>query len=128
VREPDPAFTDPRFAVLYDLLDGDRSDLDLYVDVVREVGANLVVDIGCGTGELAIRLAASACCARVSAARRLVRLRDAPPGGAGLGGLGRPREQAEIEKDLVAAGFDVADVRDAPDRPGKELVFLARRV
>ena len=24
-------------------------------------------------------------------------------------------------------GFDGVDIRDAPDRPGKELVFLARR-
>jgi hypothetical protein len=36
----------------------------------------------------------------------------------------RPRE--EIEADLVAHGFEVEDVRDAPERPGKELVFLAR--
>lgn len=37
------------------------------------------------------------------------------------------RERAEIEESLVAAGFVVDDVREAPDRPGKEFVFVARR-
>lgn len=36
-------------------------------------------------------------------------------------------ERAEIEQALGAHGFDVFDVRDAPDRPGREFVFLARR-
>lgn len=58
VREPDPAFADPRLAVHYDFFDGDRSDLDAYEDIVREVGAATVVDIGCGTGSFAVRLAA----------------------------------------------------------------------
>lgn len=57
MRPPDPAFADPRLAVLYDVLDDDRSDLDAYVAIVEEVGAARVVDIGCGTGSLAVRLA-----------------------------------------------------------------------
>lgn len=36
----------------------------------------------------------------------------------------RPRE--EIESSLEAAGLAVEDVRDAPDRPGLEFVFIAR--
>ncbi|MEU0675571.1 class I SAM-dependent methyltransferase [Streptomyces sp. NPDC006172] len=39
----------------------------------------------------------------------------------------RFRERDEVETDLVARGFLVEEVRDAPDRPGKEFVFLARR-
>jgi SAM-dependent methyltransferase len=39
----------------------------------------------------------------------------------------RFRTRAEVEDDLAAAGFEVAGVRDAPDRPGLEFVFLARR-
>ncbi|MFF0437504.1 class I SAM-dependent methyltransferase [Streptomyces sp. NPDC004327] len=39
----------------------------------------------------------------------------------------RFREREEVETDLVAHGYKVQDVRDAPDRPGKEFVFLARR-
>ncbi|GHF39350.1 class I SAM-dependent methyltransferase [Streptomyces griseosporeus] len=39
----------------------------------------------------------------------------------------RFRERHEIETDLAAEGYVLEDVRDAPDRPGKEFVFLARR-
>lgn len=39
----------------------------------------------------------------------------------------RFRERFEIERDLARHGFHVTDVRDAPDRPGKEFVFLAQR-
>ncbi|MEV5386588.1 class I SAM-dependent methyltransferase [Streptomyces sp. NPDC052721] len=39
----------------------------------------------------------------------------------------RFRDRDEVEADLVAHGYVVQDVRDAPDRPGKEFVFLARR-
>jgi SAM-dependent methyltransferase len=39
----------------------------------------------------------------------------------------RFRERRHVESDLVAQGFGVEDVRDAPDRPGKEFIFVARR-
>lgn len=39
----------------------------------------------------------------------------------------RFRERGEVEAELAARGFVVEDVREAPDRPGKELVFVARR-
>lgn len=39
----------------------------------------------------------------------------------------RFREREEVERDLIAHGYVVEDVRDAPDRPGKEFVFVARR-
>lgn len=39
----------------------------------------------------------------------------------------RFRSREEIEADLTAHGFAVDEVRDAPDRPGRELVFFARR-
>ena len=38
----------------------------------------------------------------------------------------RFRSRAELEESLRASGFAVVDVRDAPDRPGRELVVLAR--
>ena len=37
----------------------------------------------------------------------------------------RFRSQAEIRASLQAAGFASVQVRDAPDRPGRELVFIA---
>ncbi|MDQ0408196.1 class I SAM-dependent methyltransferase [Streptomyces sp. NBC_01723] len=39
----------------------------------------------------------------------------------------RFRDRAEVEADLTGRGFEVREVRDAPDRRGRELVFLARR-
>ena len=53
---PDPHFADPRLARLYDFVDDDRSDLDVYAAVVAELGASSVLDVGCGTGTLACRL------------------------------------------------------------------------
>jgi SAM-dependent methyltransferase len=40
----------------------------------------------------------------------------------------RYRERAEVCEDLGRHGFEVVDIRDAPDRPGREWVFLARRI
>ncbi len=57
MREPDAAFADPRQAALYDVFDNDRSDLDAYVAIAEEFDARRVIDIGCGTGSLAVRLA-----------------------------------------------------------------------
>ena len=38
----------------------------------------------------------------------------------------RFRERGEIEESLQQTGYDVIDVRDAPDRPGREFVFVCR--
>ena len=53
----DELFEDPRLAAVYDPLDPDRSDLDLYLGLVEELGARSVLDIGCGTGTFACLLA-----------------------------------------------------------------------
>jgi hypothetical protein len=39
----------------------------------------------------------------------------------------RFRDREEVAETLTRHGYVVDDVRDAPDRPGRELVFLARR-
>lgn len=240
MRQPDAAFADPRLAVLYDVFDDDRSDLDAYVAVAEEAAARSVIDIGCGTGSFAVRLAAlgvsvvavDPAAASLDVARakphaelvtwvngdataleglhlaadlalmtgnvaqvfvadddwllsldavhaclrpggwfvfetRRPEVRDweawnvapttvAVPGGATaavsrtvtevalplvtfesvtiLDGEAlrsvstlRFRERREVERDLEDHGFDVVEVRDAPDRPGKEFVFIARR-
>lgn len=39
----------------------------------------------------------------------------------------RFRQRDELDASLAATGFEVIEVRDAPDRPGKEFVYIARR-
>ncbi|GAB3139732.1 class I SAM-dependent methyltransferase [Microbispora hainanensis] len=56
---PDPIFAHPRLAAVYDAFDGDRDDLDVYLSIAGELGADRVLDVGCGTGSLAVLLADS---------------------------------------------------------------------
>ena len=238
---PDPIFDDPRLAEIYDAFDGERTDLDAYVALAQRLDARVVVDLGCGTGALAIRLATGGRqVIGVDPAAASLDVARGKPGAAGVtwvhgdsssvpdcgadlalmtgnvaqvlvtdeawitalwslrsvlrpGGhlvfetrrpearaweawAGRPavvlevegigaveqrfelldatppyvsfrwtytfaadgaaltsdstlrfRDRVELEDSLVAHGFTVVDVRDAPDRPGLEHVFVARR-
>ena len=238
----DESFEHPRLAAIYDALDGDRADLEVYAALVEELRGRRALDLGCGTGTFALLLAArglevtavdpaaaSLAVARAKPGAERVRwlLGDAGaapalgfdvatmtgnvaqaivepeawraalarvhealrPGGhlvletrdpaygawtewtrersrrvVDAGELGpveawveltevalplvrfrwtyvfrsdgavltsdstlRFRERDEVEADLERHGFVVTDVRDAPDRPGRELVFVARR-
>jgi SAM-dependent methyltransferase len=56
---PDAIFADARLASVYDAFDGPRDDLTTYVAIAGELGARRVLDVGCGTGNLAILLASA---------------------------------------------------------------------
>jgi SAM-dependent methyltransferase len=239
----DAIFNDPRLVRVYDAIEGDRRDLEVYVQLVDELGARSVLDIGCGTGTFACLLAnrgvevvaVDPACASLEIARKkpgaeavrwrhgdattlpplamdaafmtgnvaqvfltdedwaatLRATRDAlRPGGhlvfetrdparrawerwtpeltrsvLDVPGVGvvedwgeltdvagqfvsfrsttvfrnddlvigststlRFRDRLEIEDSLVAAGFQTVEIRDAPDRPGLEFVFIAVRL
>jgi SAM-dependent methyltransferase len=238
----DAIFEHPRLVAIYDALDPDRSDLDVYAAIVQEFGARSVLDVGCGTGTFALLIASHGAevtgvdpaAGSVAYARRrpgadrvtwihgdatdlpgiavdlatmtgnvaqaitdplgwdatLRGVRQAlRPGGrlvvesrdparrqwrtwnradtyrvTEIAGVGRVecweeltdvtlplvsfrttwvfasdgavltsdstlrfRERAEIDSDLTRHGYVVEEVRDAPDRPGREFVFVARR-
>src|SRR5699024_6279251 len=55
---PDATYAEPRLAACYDTFDGLRDDLDHYQQIIAELDARSVIDVGCGTGSLATRLAA----------------------------------------------------------------------
>ncbi len=53
---PDPSYTDPRLAQVYDSLNPWREDQSFYADLVGSAPCR-VLDVGCGTGTLAVELA-----------------------------------------------------------------------
>jgi 2-polyprenyl-3-methyl-5-hydroxy-6-metoxy-1,4-benzoquinol methylase len=53
----DAIFAEARLADIYDLVEGERDDLDHYLAMATEYDARSVLDVGCGTGTLACLLA-----------------------------------------------------------------------
>jgi SAM-dependent methyltransferase len=50
-------YTDPRLVALYDIENKRRADSDFYLGLAAEIDPRTIIDLGCGTGELAIELA-----------------------------------------------------------------------
>ncbi|MFB5660985.1 class I SAM-dependent methyltransferase [Alteribacillus sp. HJP-4] len=56
---PDKIFADQRLADVYDYFDSsERPDLDPYLKLAEDFNVQTVIDLGCGTGNLACKLAA----------------------------------------------------------------------
>ncbi|WP_163544048.1 class I SAM-dependent methyltransferase [Occultella kanbiaonis] len=144
---PDPIFDEPRLAAVYDALDPDRSDLDVYVAlVVDELGARSVLDVGCGTGTFAIMLAERGLdVVGVDPARASVDVARAKPGAERVRWVDGdattvPELLPDLTVDAATMTANVAQVFTSDDdwvatlagihralRPGGHLVFEARR-
>ncbi len=134
--------TDPRLARIYDAFDGERHDLPAYLGIIEELGARRVLDIGCGTGCLAVRLA-----------ERGIEVVGVDPSGASVA-VARTKEHAgkitwvvggvdaapDMAADLAVMTGNVAQVFGSDEswhhtldaiharlRPGGHLVFETRR-
>ena len=142
---PDAIFAHPRLAPLYDAFDHDRADLSAYLRIAARLGAYHVLDVGCGTGCLALLLAKSG--HRVTAvdpAEASLDVAKSKPGAEAvtwihgdastLGALGTLGADAALMTGNVAQVFlDEADWTAALQgirralRPGGHLVFETRR-
>jgi SAM-dependent methyltransferase len=111
---PDAIFDHPRVARVYDPLDPDRSDLDSYVDVVGEFGAAKVLDVGCGTGTLACRLAS-----------RNIRVLGVDPAAASVA-VARSKPWADQVQWVVGTMLDV--VADPTHRSNYDLATMTANV
>jgi SAM-dependent methyltransferase len=109
---PDPLFALPQLAAIYDAVDDDRNDLDVYEAIVHELGARTVLDIGCGTGTLACRLALSdlAVVAVDPAAASLDVARRKPGAEKVRWVLGEVSDALPLEVDLAVMTGNVAQV------------------
>lgn len=139
---PDPVFADPRLAAVYDVFDGDRSDLALYLSLAEEHGARSVLDLGCGTGTFACLLTARGLevTGLDPAAASLAVARGKPHGDEVRWVHGDVGALPPLQVDLVTMTGNVAQVflgdeewaavlaaGRAALRPGGRLVFESRR-
>ena len=139
---PDAIYAHPRLAAVYDAFDGDRVDLDFYLGLVGELSARVVLDVGCGTGSLAVRLAAGGrTVVAVDPAEASLEVARRKDGAAGVRWIhGDVTALPALSADLAVMTANVAQVFRADDdweqvlrgigaalRPGGHLVFETRR-
>ncbi|WP_031468345.1 class I SAM-dependent methyltransferase [Sciscionella sediminilitoris] len=137
----DPIFEHPRLAAIYDALEADRADLAAYLAMAEEFAAHTVLDIGCGTGTLALLLTARGhTVTGVDPAAASLRVARAKPGADAVRWLhGDATTLPAMRADLATMTGNVAQAITDPAewaaslrgvhaalRPGGRLVFETR--
>ena len=137
----DAVFGEPRLAAIYDLVEGERGDLDHYLAIADELGARSLLDVGCGTGTLACLAAGRGMdVTGVDPAAASLDAARAKPGGERVRWLhGDATGLPELRVDLATMTANVAHVFltdedwsatlrgvHAALRPGGHLVFEVR--
>ncbi|WP_188194520.1 class I SAM-dependent methyltransferase [Nonomuraea sp. SYSU D8015] len=137
----DDLFEHPRLAAVYDPLDPDRSDLEVYAAIVAELGVRSVLDVGCGTGTFALLLAGRGIeVTGVDPAAASLDVARAKPGGERVRWIhGDATRLPPMRVDLATMTANVAQAIVEPDdwdrtlrgihealRPGGHLVFETR--
>jgi SAM-dependent methyltransferase len=139
----DAHFAVPRLAEVYDWLDPDRADLDVYASMMDEFGARTVLDVGCGTGSFACLLAerGKVVVAVDPAAASVAVARRKPGAGAVRWLIGEATTLPPLQVDVVTMTGNVAQVflteqewlatlaaARATLKPGGRLVFETRNL
>ena len=138
---PDNIFEHPRLVAIYDALDPDRSDLDVYAGIADELGVRSVLDVGCGTGTFALMLAGRGLAVTaIDPARGSLQIARAKPGAERVQWIhGDATALPTMQVDLATMTGNVAQaIVDPPVwdatlrgmwqalRPGGHLVFETR--
>lgn len=139
---PDRLFTHPRLAAIYDVVEAVRDDLEAYVRIANEFAARSVLDVGCGTGCLALLLSAAGHqVVGVDPAEASIEVARAKPGADQITWLhGHVEDLPDLKVDLATMTGNVAQVFVGDDdwettltslarviRPGGHIVFESRR-
>lgn len=139
---PDAIFAHPRLAAVYDAFDGHRDDLTSYLALAGELSADTVLDVGCGTGSLAVLLAAGGrAVVAVDPAEASLEIAKSKDGAAKVRWIhGDATALPPLSADLAVMTGNVAQVFLADDewgqtlrsigaalRPGGHLAFETRR-